>query len=215
MERFVKSRLHCRKVLVSDSLKNKRTKQSGSGAAMATALVTGSGNNRQSQTMEFEPMTSCDVSTMLYKLNYEATRLGASQLVGLICFREGFDEWKEMNVYLKCGLWAEERTDWSSHLAGQFKALLHWHVSCNLSRNVLATLWRDKLNETFHSVTYPATAKIVVRQVARAIAESSAKVKFYFSCNLSRNDFGRCRVCYTVKCFVQLGPPQCRQNIAR
>ena len=111
MERFVKSRLHCRKVLVSDSLKNKRTKQSGSGAAMATALVTGSGNNRQSQTMEFEPMTSCDVSTMLYKLNYEATRLGASQLVGLICFREGFDEWKEMNVYLKCGLWAKERTD--------------------------------------------------------------------------------------------------------
>ena len=35
------------------------------------------------------------------------------------------------------------------------------------------------------------------------------------SCHLSRNDFGRCRVCYTVKCFVQLVPPQCRQNIAR
>ena len=34
-------------------------------------------------------------------------------------------------------------------------------------------------------------------------------------CHLSRNDFGRCRVCYTVKCFVQLVPPQCRQNIAR
>ena len=29
-------------------------------------------------------------------------------------------------------------------------------------------------------------------------------IRFYFSCNLSRNDFGRCRVCYTVKCFVQL-----------
>ena len=45
------------------------------------------------------------------------------------------------------------------------------HV-CNLSRNVLAILWRDKLHETFYSVTYPATAKIVVRQVARAVFES-------------------------------------------
>ena len=35
------------------------------------------------------------------------------------------------------------------------------------------------------------------------------------SCSLSRNDCGRCRVCHTVKCFVQLVPPQCRQNIAR
>ena len=35
------------------------------------------------------------------------------------------------------------------------------------------------------------------------------------SCNLSRNDFGRCRVCHTVKCFVPLEPPQRRQNIAR
>ena len=35
------------------------------------------------------------------------------------------------------------------------------------------------------------------------------------SCNLSRNNFGRCRICYTVKYFVQLVPPQYRQNIAR
>ena len=90
-----------------------------------------------------------------------------------------------------------------------FKALLH----CNLSRNVLATLWRDKLHETFHSITYPATAKIVARQVARKVELNSTFGNG--SCNLSRNDFGRCRVCYTVKCFVQLVPPQCRQNIAR
>ena len=85
--------------------------------------------------------------------------------------------------------------------------------SCNLSRNVLATLWLDKLHETFHSVTCPATAKIVAKQVARVVAES--RIEFYFLCNLSRNDFGRYRVCYTVKCFLQLIPPQCRQNIAR
>ena len=81
--------------------------------------------------------------------------------------------------------------------------------------NVLATLWRDKLHETFHSVTYPATAKIVARQVARAVAESRINLKFYFSCNLSCNDFGPCRVYYTVKCSEQLVPPQCRENIAR
>ena len=83
-------------------------------------------------------------------------------------------------------------------------------VSCNLSRNVLATLWRDKLHKTFHSVTYPETAKIVARQVSR-------KVKLYStfgngSCKLSHNEFSRCRVCYIVKCFVQLVPPQCCQN---
>ena len=77
---------------------------------------------------------------------------------------------------------------------------------------VLATLWRDKLHEAFHNLTYPATAKIVLRQVARAVAES--RMKFYFSCNLPRNDFGRRRICYTVKCFVHLIPPQCRENIA-
>ena len=55
------------------------------------------------------------------------------------------------------------------------------NVSCNLSRNVLAILWRDKLHEIFHSVTYPTTAKIVARQVARTVAKS--RIKFYFSCN--------------------------------
>ena len=49
------------------------------------------------------------------------------------------------------------------------------------------TLWRDKLHETFHSVTYPATAKIDARQVARKV-----ELNFTFgngSCNLSRNDY--------------------------
>ena len=35
-----------------------------------------------------------------------------------------------------------------------------------------------QVHETFHRVTYPATAKIVARQVARAVAES--RIKFYF-----------------------------------
>ena len=61
---------------------------------------------------------------------------------------------------------------------------------------------------SFHGVTYPATAKIVARQVARKVELNSTFGNG--SCNLSRNDFGRCRVC-----FVQLVPPQCRQNIAR
>ena len=77
----------------------------------------------------------------------------------------------------------------------------------------MATLWRDKLHETFYSVTYPARAKFVARQVSRAVAES--RIKFYFSCNLSCNDFGHRRVWYTVKCFAQLVLSQCRQNIAR
>ena len=36
---------------------------------------------------------------------------------------------------------------------------------------LVSILWRDKLHETFHSITYPATAKIVARHVARAVAE--------------------------------------------
>ena len=63
------------------------------------------------------------------------------------------------------------------------------------------------------TLTYPATAKIVARQVARKVEPNSTFGNG--SCNLSRNDFGRCRVSYTVKCFMQLVPPQCRQNIAR
>ena len=84
------------------------------------------------------------------------------------------------------------------------------NASCNLSCNVLATLWRDKLHETFHSVTYPATAKIVARQVAPKVELNSTFGNG--SCNLSYNDFSRFRVCYIVKCFLQLVPPQCRQN---
>ena len=33
------------------------------------------------------------------------------------------------------------------------------HVRTYLHQNVLTTLCQDKLHETFHSVTYPATAK--------------------------------------------------------
>ena len=77
------------------------------------------------------------------------------------------------------------------------------------------TLWWETLHETLHSVKYPATAKIVARQVARKVEPNSTFSNG--SCNLPRNDFGRCRVCYTVKCFLplKLVPPQCRQNIAR
>ena len=47
--------------------------------------------------------------------------------------------------------------------------------------------------------TYPATAKIVAKQVARKVELNSTVGNG--SCNLPRNDFGRCRVCYTVKIF--------------
>ena len=50
--------------------------------------------------------------------------------------------------------------------------------------------------EAFHSVTYPATAKIVARQVARKVELNSTFGNG--SCNLSHNDFGRRRVCYTA-----------------
>ena len=96
---------------------------------------------------------------------------------------------------------------------GRCKVCYTVNVSCNLSRHSVAKTLRDKLHETFHSVTYPAMAKIVARQVARKVEPNSTYGNG--SSNLSRNDFGRCRVSYTVKCFVQLVPPQCRQNIAR
>ena len=97
-------------------------------------------------------------------------------------------------------------------------AVTLWNVSCNLSRNILATLRRDKLHETFHSVTYLATAKMFARQVARAVAES--RIKSYFSCNLSRNDFGRCRECYTVKLFrvtcpAAMSPKHCETSCTK
>ena len=64
----------------------------------------------------------------------------------------------------------------------------------------------------FYSVTYPVTAKIVARQVSRK--EELNSTLGNGSCNLSRNHFGCCRVCYTAKCCVKLVPPQCRHNIA-
>ena len=70
------------------------------------------------------------------------------------------------------------------------------------------TFWRDKLHETFHSVAlYPATVKIVGRQVARAAAEKSSTFRalvsqrFWLlqgivhckivSCNLSRHNVAK------------------------
>ena len=52
-----------------------------------------------------------------------------------------------------------------------------------------------------------------MRQVARKVELNSTFGNG--CCNLSRNDFGRFRVCYTVKYFMQLVSPQCRQNIAK
>ena len=93
------------------------------------------------------------------------------------------------------------------------KALLH----CEMFRaTCLAMFWQHcggtRCMKHF-SVTYPATAKIVARQVSRKVAPNSTFSNG--SCNLTRNDFGRCMVCYTVKCFLQLVSSQCRQNIAR
>ena len=81
------------------------------------------------------------------------------------------------------------------------------------------SFWRHRRETSWmrqvHSVTYPATAKIVAWKVAEAVAESRIIYKFYFSCHLSRNDFGRFRVCYTTQCLVQLASQRCRQNVAR
>ena len=85
-------------------------------------------------------------------------------------------------------------------------------VLCNLPRNVVVTFWRDKLHETFHSVAlYPATAKIVGRQVARAAAEKSST--FRATCLATILAVAGYRT--LQNCFVQFVPPQCRQNIAR
>lgn len=88
------------------------------------------------------------------------------------------------------------------------------NVSCNLPSNVLATLWRGRLHETSHSVaSYPAMAKIVAKQVPRALAKK--RIKLYCSSKLSRNDFGCCRVPYTVKLFratPTMSPKHCETS---
>ena len=71
----------------------------------------------------------------------------------------------------------------------------------------LLSLWMEPLKKK--NSPKMAKAKIVERQVARKVELHST-----FG-NGSCNDFGRCRACYTVKCFGQVVPPQCRQNIAR
>ena len=99
-------------------------------------------------------------------------------------------------------------TSWTKHFTVK-KAPL------NATKQLVASMRKKQwlAFSSLHSVTFPATAKIVARQVARKVEPNSTFSNG--SCNLSRNDFGRCRVCYTVKCFVQLVPPQCRENIAR
>ena len=71
-----------------------------------------------------------------------------------------------------------------------FRASLKALLDCEMFRAtclaVFATLWRDKLHDKFHSVTYLTKAK------SRCRCRSS---------NLSCNDFGRCMECYTVKLF--------------
>ena len=90
-----------------------------------------------------------------------------------------------------------------------------------MSRNVLATLWWDKLHETFHSVTYRATTKIVARQVARKVELNSTFYLRQLLLQLVSQRFWPLQGmlhkwhCYDVKCFVQLVPPHYRQNIAR
>ena len=77
------------------------------------------------------------------------------------------------------------------------------------------TLWWGKLHKTFHSVIYPAVAKFVARQVAKTVAES--RIKFYFSCNLSRNNFGQlqgmlhCEM-FRATCPATMLPKHCKTS---
>ena len=102
---------------------------------------------------------------------------------------------------------SEEKTE-------MVKTLLH----CEMFRaTCLAMFWRHcggtSYTKQFHSVTFPAAAKIVAWQVARKVGLNSTFGNG--SCNLSRNNFGLCKACYTVKFLLQLVPPQRRQDIAR
>ena len=72
-------------------------------------------------------------------------------------------------------------------LSSFVKALLH----CEMFRaTCLAMFWRHCGGTScmrHFSVTYPATAKIVAKQVARAVAES--RIKFYFFVQLVSQRF--------------------------
>ena len=81
------------------------------------------------------------------------------------------------------------------------KVLLH----CEMFRaTCLAMFWRHcggtGCKKQFHSVTYPATAKIVARQNARKVELNSNIATALATCLATI--FGRCRACYTVKYFV-------------
>ena len=62
--------------------------------------------------MEFEPMIDiCDAGTTLYQLSFEATQLGASQFVALICSGEGFYECNELifeKGFVDKALWSHQ-----------------------------------------------------------------------------------------------------------
>ena len=87
------------------------------------------------------------------------------------------------------------------------------NVSYNFSRNALGDNLYEKLNKTTGRVTAQRSGKLL-----EVVAES--RVVFYFPqrflqlvsqrisgrvfYNLTRNVFGRCKVCYTLQCFVRL-----------
>ena len=96
----------------------------------------------------------------------------------------------------------------------RLKALLH----CEMFRvTCLAMFWWNcggkNGHKTFHSVTYPATAKIVMTKVARAVAKVELSSTFRSTClAMILAVAGYVRL---WNCFVQFVPPQCRQNIVR
>ena len=88
-------------------------------------------------------------------------------------------------------IWGSDRSN--SGLNTTQGPVSQWNLSCNLCRSVLGTLWRDKLQETISQCNIPC------RQVARKVELNSTFGNG--TCNLSRNNFGLCRVCNTVKCM--------------
>ena len=94
----------------------------------------------------------------------------------------------------------------------QLKAPLHCEM---FPATCLAMFWRHcggtSCTKQFQSVTFPATAKIVARQVARKVGLNSTFG--HGSYNLSRNNFGLCKVCYTEIFFMQLVARTLREKL--
>ena len=88
-------------------------------------------------------------------------------------------------------------------------AVTLWNVSCNVSRNVLAsTLWREKLHETFRSVKYPATwrPKLLRDKLQEPLPKVELSSTFrttFLATILAIAGY------ITMKFFMQLVPPQC------